>query len=256
MPTGLLTMLRSYRHIRPHNEQRERIEFYLWSKGQPLVLSWNETIFAKKRGGADCFLFSLLFLFLSQTLSTHPSLLSLLRVSQATTTHQTLGACRPYPIPLCPILVCVGWCYPPHAHPLRAEFVVFSCPSGTARQRVPESSGLLCCARLRQGPPKSPHWIGKWKKGSMHTRLLKQVKTVKRVTGLFIFPAVRVRDSWTRDFVPTYYVLQSSNKFELETSLSLKQTFQAMNRRNVHPSTTFVHPLRFGCLLSTLLAGR
>jgi hypothetical protein len=58
MPTGLLTMLRSYRHIRPHNEQRKRIGLYLWSKGQPLVLSWKsqssnptETIFARKRGG-------------------------------------------------------------------------------------------------------------------------------------------------------------------------------------------------------------
>jgi hypothetical protein len=127
MPTGLLTMLRSYRHIRRHNQQRKRIGFYLWSKGQPLVLSWKsqssiptETIFAKKRQRIFFFLFSLLFLFMSQTLSTHPSLLSLLRVSQATTTHQTLGAREPYPPP--PHLPHFGVCW---------LMLSPSCPSST-----------------------------------------------------------------------------------------------------------------------------
>jgi hypothetical protein len=56
LPAGLLTMLRSYTPIRPHIHQKERIGFYLWSKGQPLELYQKspgsiqtETIFAKKR---------------------------------------------------------------------------------------------------------------------------------------------------------------------------------------------------------------
>jgi hypothetical protein len=75
MPTGLLTMLRSYnRHIRPHNEQRKQIGLYLWSKRQPLVLSWKsqssiptETVFAKKKeeggksGSGSFFFFVTLF---------------------------------------------------------------------------------------------------------------------------------------------------------------------------------------------------
>ena len=68
MPTGLLTMLRSYRHIRPYNEQRKRIGLYLWFKRQPLVLSWKpkslmhaETIFAKKKVNPVLFLFVTFF---------------------------------------------------------------------------------------------------------------------------------------------------------------------------------------------------
>jgi hypothetical protein len=71
-------MLRSYTPIGPHIYQRERIGFYLWSKGQSSIPT--------KQDESKSNIFSSRL-----NLSTHASLLSVLRGSHSTTTHQTLG---------------------------------------------------------------------------------------------------------------------------------------------------------------------
>ena len=113
--------------------------------------------FCKKKVNPAPLTFSLLFLFLSQTLSTHHSLLSLLRVSQATTTHQTLGACGPYPPPpFAPF-----WCVLVDVIPLMPILCALNSLLSLALQALHDSvcrsHQAYCAARLGQVPSLPSH---------------------------------------------------------------------------------------------------
>ena len=130
-------------------------------------VSWvdpNRDHFCKKKvknknPAADLFFLVFVVFFVLVTNPVHPCLTSFLPAHLTLHHHPpNFGAVGNIPpSPLCPILVCVGRCYPPHCCPLHPDFAVFFCSSGTGRVRVPLSAGLLWCARFQQVPTHPPY---------------------------------------------------------------------------------------------------